>query len=592
MLASQIPARIPLPFANGGTKNTIPTASQIGITPGAASLTDGFPPLTFTPLAAGGVPPAGADFNGILNAITAVQQWQSAGGSFTFNTAFSTSIGGYPKGATLMSTSGDTNWLSTADNNTTDPDSVAAANWVALDAFGIGAVMGLTNANVTLTPAQYGKNIINLTGALTGNVQIIFPVNMQLCTVANNTTGAFTVTCKTASGTGAEVVQGGQEVFYGDGTNLAQKLGNTPPAGDRSTKVATTAFVAGASAGQFVKLDGETVVFTKTGTAALQVKAGTRLDVAGTPVVFSAATAVFMPVLIAGTDYAIYVCTDGNIRADSSFYAPAGYTIANSRKIGGFHYGLVASGTTVASGSFATTGNGMIWTQADVDKLAGINQYSLWDLKFRPANADPRGMVLIANRVWSDIYFCNTDPATNGTSKYNAAVASGTVLPKIPAEFGGNGTATYANGNWWTFNEIAQANGKRLPREAEFGLASFGVTENQSLGGAASTIPATARQAGYTSKYGLEQASGHIWTWGDDSSYRNDGAAPATTYDLNGGRGQIYMINSVGLIRVMLGGDRSGAATSGSRASHWANYPWASSLFVGLRAFGDHLKLA
>jgi hypothetical protein len=221
MLASQIPARIPLPFANGGTKNTIPTASQIGITPGAASLTDGFPLLTFTPLAAGGVPPAGADFNGILNAITAVQQWQSAGGSFTFNTAFSTSIGGYPKGSVLISTSGDTNWLSTSDNNATDPDSGAAGNWVALDAYGIGTVTGLTNANITLTPAQYGKNIITLAGALTGNVQIILPFNQPLCTVINNTSGAFTVTCKTASGTGSSVMQGSFQVIYGDGTNIA-----------------------------------------------------------------------------------------------------------------------------------------------------------------------------------------------------------------------------------------------------------------------------------------------------------------------------------------------------------------------------------
>jgi hypothetical protein len=220
MLASQIPARIPLPFANSGTKNTIPTASQIGITAGAASLTDGFPPLTFTPLASGGVPPAGADFNGILNAITAVQQWQSAGGSFTFNSAFSTSIGGYPKGATLISTSGDTNWLSTVDNNTTDPDSTGSAGWVSLDAYGIGAVTGLTNANVTLTPAQWGKGAITLAGTLTGNVQIIFPTALQQWRVINNTSGAFTVTCKTASGTGAVIAQGSQDTLYGDGTNL------------------------------------------------------------------------------------------------------------------------------------------------------------------------------------------------------------------------------------------------------------------------------------------------------------------------------------------------------------------------------------
>lgn len=131
MLSSDIPDKIPLPFAYSGTKNAIPTASQIGITPGAASLTDGFPPLTFTPVSAGGIPPSGADFNGIFNMITAVQQWQSAGGHFKYDSAFSTAIGGYPAGAILMSTDNKTQWLNLADNNTTDPDGGTPANWIA-----------------------------------------------------------------------------------------------------------------------------------------------------------------------------------------------------------------------------------------------------------------------------------------------------------------------------------------------------------------------------------------------------------------------------------------------------------------------------
>src|SRR5574340_119594 len=98
MLASNIPSKIQLPFASSGTKNTIPVPSQIGITPGAASYTDGFPPLTFTALTAGGIPPDGADVNGVLNAITAIKQWQSAGGHFKYDSAFSTAIGGYPAG--------------------------------------------------------------------------------------------------------------------------------------------------------------------------------------------------------------------------------------------------------------------------------------------------------------------------------------------------------------------------------------------------------------------------------------------------------------------------------------------------------------
>ena len=129
MLASAIPTKFTIPFANSGAKNAIPVASQIGITAGAASLTDGFPPLTRTPLAAGGVPPFGEDFNGILNEITAWQQWQGAGGTVPYDSTFSTAIGGYPKGALLASTTAGLFWVSTADNNTTNPDS-GGSNWM------------------------------------------------------------------------------------------------------------------------------------------------------------------------------------------------------------------------------------------------------------------------------------------------------------------------------------------------------------------------------------------------------------------------------------------------------------------------------
>jgi hypothetical protein len=131
MQSSNQPTRIPVPFANSGTKNTIPVPSQIGVTPGAASFTDGFPPLTFTPLVAGGVPPAGADFNGIFNAITKIQQWQSAGGFFKYDSAFSTSIGGYPKGAILINTTHDGLWINQVENNTTNPDT-GGSDWMGM----------------------------------------------------------------------------------------------------------------------------------------------------------------------------------------------------------------------------------------------------------------------------------------------------------------------------------------------------------------------------------------------------------------------------------------------------------------------------
>lgn len=348
----------------------------------------------------------------------------------------------------------------------------------------------------------------------------------------------------------------------------------------------------------FYKADAFTPAFLKTGANTISVKAGSSVIVAGVKVSWAANTAVTMPSLTAGNDYAIYACTDGTIRADISTTNPTGYTTGNSRKIGGFHYGQVASGTTVASGTFATTGNGMIWTQGDVDNIAGINQFSIWDLKFRPACADPRGMVLVNGRTWIDIYLCSTDTATNGTSKAGTNIASGTVLPKIPAAFGGNGTTTYPSLNWWVANELARANQKRLMHESEFVDAAFGVTENQSIDATASTYPTTQRNAGYTSKYGVEQASGHHWTWGQDSNFYSEAASPAWSYkDVNGntgatgaGRGQVYTAGTYGLSRVLLGGSRAPGANSGSRASSWGNFPWNSGWDVGLRAACDHLQ--
>jgi len=349
----------------------------------------------------------------------------------------------------------------------------------------------------------------------------------------------------------------------------------------------------GGTTGLFSKVDSATPTFDKTGAGTLSIKAGTSIDVAGTTITFAVATAITMPALVAGTDYAIWVKDDATIQATTDFVSAP--SAGNWRKIGGFHYGLVAAGTTVASGSFATTGNGMIWTQADVDKIAGINEWSIWDLKFRPV-ADPRGMVFTGS-IWVDIYLCSTDTATNGTSKYNTNIASSTVLPKIPDAFGGNGVTTYPSLNWWVANELARANKKRLMWESEFVEAAYGVTENQSIDATASTYPTTQRNAGYTSKYGIEQASGHHWIWCQDSSAYQDVAGAGSWKIVTGNtgaagsqRGETYTFGTYGLARALLGGSRAVGASSGSRASLWNYYPWSSYWNIGLRAACDHLQ--
>jgi hypothetical protein len=227
MQLSNIPGKLVLPFANSGGKSTIPVASQIGITAGAASLTDGFPPLTRTPIAAGGVPPSGFDMNGILYEMSAIVRWANAGGGYPFDSAFATdaNVGGYPKGARVMRSDGTGYWFNTAENNVTDPESsgAAAAGWVPDFSTGVSAVT-MTGSSVTLTPAQYGKPTIAIAGAMTADLNLIFPTIPGQWVIVNGTTGGFTINAKTAAGSSVPITPNFKGEVFGDGTNITHKV--------------------------------------------------------------------------------------------------------------------------------------------------------------------------------------------------------------------------------------------------------------------------------------------------------------------------------------------------------------------------------
>ena len=75
MQQSDLPRRFPVPFANSAGGSYIREIPTDAVTPTStdapASLYDGFPPECFVDLGAGGIPPNGADFNGILNQLSA-----------------------------------------------------------------------------------------------------------------------------------------------------------------------------------------------------------------------------------------------------------------------------------------------------------------------------------------------------------------------------------------------------------------------------------------------------------------------------------------------------------------------------------------
>ncbi len=100
-----------------------------------------------TPLAAGGVPPYGQDFNGILNFLSAAVRWAQAGGSYVHDAAFATAAGGYPRGAVLLKSGLNGIWLCTTENNTSNPDT-GGAGWVDgyAAALSVGATTTATHA--------------------------------------------------------------------------------------------------------------------------------------------------------------------------------------------------------------------------------------------------------------------------------------------------------------------------------------------------------------------------------------------------------------------------------------------------------------
>lgn len=114
------PAKITTPWASTGSKNPIP--ANANNTTGAAGFDKGFPDITMTPEEAGGLPPAGQDFNGIFYQITDIIRYIQAGGQPTFSDAMAAAIGGYPVGSIVASSNRKTFWINNQDGNTNNPE--------------------------------------------------------------------------------------------------------------------------------------------------------------------------------------------------------------------------------------------------------------------------------------------------------------------------------------------------------------------------------------------------------------------------------------------------------------------------------------
>lgn len=110
------PRLIITPFAEVGDKSTIP--ESVGALSNSATWQAGFPPVTMTNKAAGGLAPRGQDVNGVLYDITSNLKHLQSGGAYQFDAAYASAIGGYQKDALVYNSGQSAMYQSLIDGNT------------------------------------------------------------------------------------------------------------------------------------------------------------------------------------------------------------------------------------------------------------------------------------------------------------------------------------------------------------------------------------------------------------------------------------------------------------------------------------------
>jgi hypothetical protein len=135
--------------------------------------------------------------------------------------------------------------------------------------------------NYTLSGSELNRIVYKFTGVLTGNRNVIVPSTVQQYWLDNSTTGSYTLTVKTSSGTGVTISQGSRAIYYCNGSDVVDADTSTVSFPVSVSQGGTGATTAG---GALINLGG-----TSTGialfTAADQAAAWSALGVAQAGVV-------------------------------------------------------------------------------------------------------------------------------------------------------------------------------------------------------------------------------------------------------------------------------------------------------------------
>jgi len=317
------------------------------------------------------------------------------------------------------------------------------------------------------------------------------------------------------------------------------------------------------SAGFFHKAVPQQPAWTKTGNDTAETATALTIEVNGGIVEIPSGTSISMPTLSAGTDYAIWVAPDGTLEADTSFTTPP---TANGRRVGGFHY--------------APGGNASFDLDAgDGGTTAQINEFSFYDLTWRPSVIDPRGLTCVGDGAfWTGIYHLAGQHLSGAPHRHGVDPARDGNPPRLVDDSG-----NYPDAQPMNIFEALRYHGFRSPRVEEFQLLAFGTNEAASRGSDPGTtgLPGGSTDAQFTSHWGVIQSTGVIALWSNDSILStSDETLP------NPSRGDRFRVSRF----AFLGGAWSLGSDSGSR-SVTAFTATGSSTALGGRGVCDHLIL-
>ena len=288
--------------------------------------------------------------------------------------------------------------------------------------------------------------------------------------------------------------------------------------------------------------------------------------------------------LALGDDVYLYAVQSDDGRAgliaSTNITVPGGYTSANSRKIGGFHYGRVR---TVAERY-----------DTGITPATQIVPNSVWDLKHRPT-CDPTGMVeVVPGKLWVDIYLASEG---SGTWPENIPVSRYGV-PPIKDDI-------YARSD---FHLLARNAGKRIPGAEEFLTYAEGAPQgndaNNDTAWSASSNSGptnTGAVAKAVSMFNVVDAAGNLWDWLDDHydlGIENRALWSTAIVDVGKdaafARGQAYTYvygasNESSWRSFIGGGTFDNSVLCGSRCLNSDKNPWGAYGRIGVRCVCDAL---